>query len=145
MKLNCKVVFDPLGHQRNGNWTCGALGYSIQFMNENGAIVSPPLLLLEPTNIEIHGKCIVNDKKVEVMSAKCYGDLFSIVLDAETHDTVLRRYLHAKKDHEKAVEMANRVMTIGFLFDDMKEAAKSVGSLEKIGGMYDSDCDSLDA
>jgi hypothetical protein len=41
--------------------------------------------------------------------------------------------------------MANRVMTIGFLLDDMKKAAKSVGSLEKIGAMHDSDCDSLDA
>jgi hypothetical protein len=149
MKLNCKVVFDPLGHQRNGDWTCGSLGYSIQFTNENGEIVPPPTecppSLLEPTRIKIHGKCIVNDKKVEVISAKCYGDPFSIVLDAETHDTVLRHYLHARKDHEKAVEMANWVMTIGFLFDDMKKAAKSVGSLEKIGGMYDSDCDSLDA
>jgi hypothetical protein len=149
MKLNYEVVFDPLGHQRNGDWTRGALGYSIQFTNENGEIVPSPAecppSLLEPTRIKIHGKCIVNYKKVEVMSAKCYGDPFCIILDAETHDTVLRRYLHAMKDHEKAVEMANRVMTIGFLFDDMKEAAKSVGSLEKIGGMYDSDCDSLDA
>ena len=152
MKLRYEVVFDPLGHQRNGDWTRGALGYSIQFTDENGEIVPPPAeippSLLEPTRIKIHGKCVVNEKTAEVLSVKCYGHPLTIVLDSEAHDAVLRRYLHARKDHDKAFELASRVATMGYLFDDMKKASKSVIGVEKIGGnggMYDSDCSSLNA